>query len=311
MNGYRNQKKHRQAERASNNRLSENLTGYLMIAPNLIGFLVFTFFGIGFSIAMAFTDWNLLRGYEQAQFVGLGNFKDMLGDIYLKASLRNNALLLLVVPVTLFLASILASVMNRSVYFKNGVRALYFMPYVTNIVAVATVWQALYHKSKGPINTALLALGVSEKLLPGWLSSSKWALLGIMIILVWKDIGYSILIYSGALQRIPRELYEAADMDGAGTITKFFSITLPQLKPTTFMLTILGIISSVQMWGFVQIITRGGPGTSTYSLGLYIYRSAFITYRTGYAAALAWLLCFIVMIFTVFRWRIERRYSVE
>lgn len=293
------------------NRFTENLTGYLMIAPNLIGFLVFTLFGIVFSIVMAFTDWNLLRGYEQAQFVGFQNFASMIGDIYLAASLKNNALLLLVVPVTLFLAAILASLMNRSIYWKNGARALYFMPYVTNIVATATVWQALYHRSKGPVNTLLMALGVSESAVPRWLSSSDWALLGIAIVLVWKDIGYSILIYSGALQRIPHDLYEAADIDGAGPIRKFFSITLPQLKPTTFMLTILGIISSLQMWGFVQIITQGGPGTSTYSLGLYIYRSAFITYRTGYAAALAWLLCSIVMIFTIFRWRVERRYSAE
>lgn len=304
-------KKQRQVEWHLSNKAKENLTGYLMVAPNLIGFLVFTLFGIVFSIAMAFTDWNLLRGYENATFIGFENFKSMIGDIYLKASLRNNALLLLVVPVKLFFAAILATIMNRSIYLKSGARALYFMPYVTNIVATATVWQALYHKSKGPINTILLSLGVSEKSLPGWLSSSDWALLGIAIVLVWKDIGYSILIYSGALQSISQDLYEAADIDGAGPITKFFWITIPQLKPTTFLLTILGIISSLQMWGFVQIITQGGPGTSTYSLGLYIYRSAFITYRTGYASALAWLLCFIVMAFTIVRWRMERKYSVE
>jgi multiple sugar transport system permease protein len=304
-------KNQRRVEWHLSNKAKENLTGYLMVAPNLVGFLVFTLFGIVFSIAMAFTDWNLLRGYENATFIGFENFKNMIGDIYLKASLKNNAFLLLVVPVKLFFAAILATIMNRSIYFKSGARALYFMPYVTNIVATATVWQALYHKSKGPINTILLSLGVSEQSLPGWLSSSDWALLGIAIVLVWKDIGYSILIYSGALQSISQDLYEAADMDGAGPITKFFWITIPQLKPTTFLLTILGIISSLQMWGFVQIITQGGPGTSTYSLGLYIYRSAFITYRTGYASALAWLLCFIVMAFTIVRWRMERKYSVE
>ncbi len=100
-------------------------------------------------------------------------------------------------------------------------------------------------------------------------------------------------------------------MDGAGPIRKFFSITLPQLRPTTFLLTVLGIISSLQMWSFVQIITKGGPGTSTYTLGLYIYRSGFITYRTGYACALAWLLCAIVMVFTVIRWRTESKFSAE
>ena len=100
-------------------------------------------------------------------------------------------------------------------------------------------------------------------------------------------------------------------MDGAGPITKFFKITLPQLKPTTFMLTILGIVSSLQMWSFVQIITGGGPGTATYTLGLYIYRSAFITYKTGYACALAWFLCALVMIFTIIRNKVEQKYENE
>lgn len=290
---------------------TENLVGYLMVMPNLVGFVVFTLFGIVFSLVMAFTDWNLLKGYENATFVGLKNFKDMFGDVYLMASLKNNALLLLVVPVTLFLAAVLANLMNRAIYGKGGARALFFLPYVTNIVAVATVWQALFHKSKGPINVLLMLLGISEEALPGWLSSSDWALLGVAIVLVWKDIGYNILMYSGALQSIPSELYEAASLDGAGPVQKFFKITLPMLRPTTFMLTILGIISSLQMWGFVQIITNGGPGTSTYTLGLYIYRSGFITYRTGYACALAWLLCAIVMIFTVIRWRSENKFSAE
>lgn len=290
---------------------SENLSGFLLIAPNLLGFLIFTLFGIGFSLYMAFTNWNLMKGAENAEFVGLKNFTDMLKDIYLRACLVNNAKLLLIVPVTLFLAAVLANLMNRAIYGKAGSRALYFLPYVTNIVAIATVWRALFHKSKGPINAMLMMLGISEAELPGWLSSSKWALLAVAIVLVWKDIGYDILMYSGALQNIPKELYEAADLDGAGPVKKFFAITIPQLQPTTFLLTILGIISSLQMWSFVQIITNGGPGTATYTLGLYIYRSSFITYRTGYACALAWLLCLIVMVFTIIRWRVENRWSAE
>jgi len=297
--------------RRLNAKTVENLSGYLLIAPNLFGFLVFTLFGILFSFAMAFTDWNLLRGYENAKFVGLDNFISMFNDKYLRACLLNNAKLLIIVPVGLFIAAVLASLLNNAVYAKAGARALYFLPYVTNIVAVATVWQALFHKTKGPINVLLMVLGISEAELPGWLSSSDWALVAVAIVLLWKDLGYNILMYSSALQQIPKELYEAASVDGAGAISKFFNVTLPQLKPTTFMLTILGIVSSLQMWSFVQIITNGGPGTSTYTLGLYIYRSGFITYRTGYACALAWLLCAIVMTFTVIRWRVESKYSVE
>ncbi|MDD3932026.1 MAG: sugar ABC transporter permease [Clostridiaceae bacterium] len=289
----------------------ENVWGYVFILPNLIGFSVFTLFGIVFSLVMSFTDWNLLKGFDDLTFVGLNNFKAMIGDIYLKASLRNNLILLLVVPISLVLASVLASVLNRSIFGKAGARALYFLPYVTNMVAIATVWQALYHATKGPINAFLISLGVPSDSVPKWLNSSDWVLIGIMIILVWQNLGYYMLMYSAALQSIPESYYEAADIDGAGPVTKYFKITLPLLSPTTFLLTILGFIGSLQMWSFVQIITNGGPGTASYTLGLYIYRSAFETYRASYACALSWLLCFIVFIFTLIRWRTQGKWSAD
>lgn len=294
------------------NKGNENFWGYLFILPNLIGFCVFTLFGIVFSLIMAFTDWNLLKGIEKAQFVGFKNFTDMWGDPYLVSSLRNNLILLLVIPITLILAAVLATIMNKAIYGKAGARALYFLPYVTNMVAIATVWQALFHKSKGPINSIIMALtGLGAEDVPGWLASSKWVLPALMIILVWQNIGYDILMYSSAIQSIPTEYLEAAEIDGAGPIKRFFKITLPMMKPTTFLLSILGVISSLQMWSFVQIITEGGPGTASYTLGLYIYRSGFITYRTGYACALSWLLCLIVFIFSLIRWRGQKKWSID
>jgi len=297
---------------ALSNKGSENFWGYMFILPNLIGFCVFTLFGIVFSLIMAFTDWNLLKGIEEVQFVGLKNFMDMWGDTYLIASLKNNLILLLVIPVSLILAAVLATVMNKAIYGKAGARALFFLPYVTNMVAVATVWQALFHKSKGPVNAIIMALtGLSVEEVPGWLASSKWVLPALMIILIWQNLGYYILMYSSSLQSIPAEYLEAAEIDGAGPVTRFFKITLPMLRPTTFLLTILGVISSLQMWSFVQIITEGGPGTSSYTLGLYIYRSGFITYRTGYACALSWLLCIIVFVFSLIRWQGEKKWSID
>ena len=296
-------------------RARDNIAGYLFIAPSLIGFCVFTLFGVLFSIGISFTDWNLLHDFRDARFIGVENYVSMftnkLNWMYLKASLLNNLFLLLVVPITIFLAAIIAAIMNKAIYGKGVARAMYFMPYVTNIVAVATVWRALYHPSKGPINMLLMALGTPAENLPGWLSSSKWALTAIAIVLIWKDIGYDILMYSGALQSINPEFYEAADIDGATGVTKFFRITLPLLSPTTFMLTILGIISSLQMWSFVQIIMPQQMGTSTLTLALYIYNSAFKNYRTGYAAALSWLLCLIVLAFTLVRWRTQKDYTSE
>lgn len=293
----------------------DNLAGYLFIAPSLIGFCVFTLFGVLFSIGISFTDWSLLRDFKDAKFVGIDNYVSMFTNkldwMYLKAALLNNLFLLIVVPVTIFLAAIIASIMNRAIYGKGISRAMFFMPYVTNIVAVATVWRAMFHPTKGPINMLIHLTGVPMEALPGWLSSSQWALPAIAIVLIWKDIGYDILIYSGALQGINPEFYEAAAIDGATGLTKFFRITLPLLSPTTFMLTILGIISSLQMWSFVQVIIPNQMGTSTLTLALYIYRSAFITKRTGYAAALSWVLCLIVLIFTMIRWRTQKDYTAE
>jgi multiple sugar transport system permease protein len=232
----------------------------------------------------------------------------MIGDAYLGASLRNNLLLLLVVPVTLVLAAILASIMNRGIYGRAGARALFFMPYVTNVVAIATVWRALFHATAGPVNMFLKSLGVPVDALPGWLSDMKWALPAIMIILLWKDLGYYILMYSAGLQNISNDYYEAAEVDGANAVQKFLHITVPLLSPTTFLLTTLGIISSLQMWTLAQIVTFGGPGTATYTLALYIYRSAFITYRTGYASALSWLLCIFTLVITLIQWRGQKNW---
>lgn len=280
-----------------------------MIAPNLISFCTFTLFGVAFSLCMAFTDWDMIRGINTAKFIGLKNFIGMWKDTYVTKSLRNNMLLLIEVPIELFLAMVLAAVMNRGIYGKAGVRALFFLPYVTNTVAISVVWKALFHPSKGPVNLALRAIGIQN--LPGWLSSSDWALPAVMIILLWKSLGYDILIYSGALQSVPEDLYEAADLDGAGPIVKFFKITLPHIQPTTFLLTILGVINSLTIWSFMQIVTDGGPGFATYTMGLYIYRNAFKSTQAGYACALSWVLTIIVLIFTLVRTRYEKRYSAE
>ena len=296
-------------ERRMSMQAEQNISGYLMILPNLIGFAVFTVYGVVFSMVLSFTDWDLVKGFDAAKFVGLKNYTDMFKDTYTRASLVNNMWLLITVPVTLFLAMVFAAIMNRGIYGKAGARALFFLPYVTNTVAVSSVWKALYHPSKGPINMILKRMGFKN--LPDWLGSSKTALFAVAIILIWQQLGYDILLYSGALQSVPIELYEAADIDGANSIVKFFKVTLPHIQPTTFLLTILGIISSLQMWTFVQIVTSGGPGMATYTMGLYIWRSAFKSHRAGYASALSWLLTAIVFVFTIIRSGYENRYNAE
>jgi multiple sugar transport system permease protein len=291
----------------------ENVWGYVFILPNLVGFIVFTLGGVLFSLGMSLTDWNLLRGIDQAQFVGLTNFVKLFGASDFWISLRNNMFLLLTVPITIVISVVIASILNQSVYGRPAVRAMYFLPYITNVVAVSTVWRALFHPTAGPINMALQWLGIGTDQLPGWLSSTKWFLPSITIILVWQNLGYYILMYSAGLQNIPSDYYEAVSVDGGNAFHKFWYITIPMLTPVTFVVAILGVISSLQMWLLIQVLTPSGRGfgTAGYTLSYYIYRSAFTDYRSGYAAALSWVLCFLTLIITLVQWVGQKKWVVN
>jgi multiple sugar transport system permease protein len=285
-------------------RATENICGYLFILPNLLGFIIFTLFGAIFSFGVSFTNWNLLKGLDKADFVGVKNYTRIFSDSNFWASLQNNAILLLVVPISIIFAIFFAAILNQAVYGKSGARALYFLPYVTNVVAVSTVWRALFHPTKGPINMLLLTLGVPEASLPGWLSMSSTFILSILIIVVWQNLGYYILMYSGGLQNISDDLYEAASIDGANAFQKLVSITIPMLSPITFLVAILGVISSLQMWQIVQVLTPNGAGfgKASYTLSFYIYNSAFVKHNNGYSAALSWILLLFTLIITLIQW---------
>jgi len=298
---------------AAKSKRMDNFWGFVFIVPNLVGFLVFTFGGIIFSLSMSLTNWNLLRGIDRAEFIGFQNFVRLFATSDFWVSLRNNFFLLLSVPFSIVLAVIIASILNQSVWGKSGVRAMIFLPYVTNIVAVSTVWRALFHPSAGPINMFFRWLGVPGDSLPGWLSASNWFLPAVMIIIIWQNLGYYMLMYSAGLQNIPQDYYEAVAVDGGNALHKFWYITIPMLTPVTFVVAILGVISSLQMWLLVQVLTPGGRGfgTASYTLSYYIYRSAFIDYRSGYAAALSWVLCFLTLAITMIQWVGQKKWVVN
>jgi len=291
----------------------DNFWGYVFILPNLTGFIIFTLGGIIFSFSMSLTDWNLLRGFDRANFVGFLNYARLFvsGDFWI--ALRNNFFLLLSVPITIVLSIVIASILNQGIWGKPMVRAFFFLPYITNVVAVSTVWRALFHPSAGPINMVLQWLGVPAEKLPGWLSSSSWFLPAVMIIIIWQNLGYYILMYSAGLQNISQDLYEAVSVDGGNALHKFWYITIPMLTPVTFVVAILGVISSLQMWLLVQVLTPGGRGfgTASYTLSYYIYRSAFVDYRSGFAAALSWVLCFLILGITLIQWTGQKKWVVN
>ncbi len=289
------------------NRKKETLYGYLFLLPSLAGFTIFLLIPILFSVYLAFTNWDVISGFNNINFIGLENFTRMIGDEWFNASIKNNFVYtLVVVPVTLILSLLIAIILNNMVYMKNVLRLAYFIPYVSNTVAVSVLWMAMFDPSQGPVNQLLMALGVQSP--PKWLVSPDWAMVTIILMSVWTRIGYCLIIYLAALQNLPQELYEAANIDGANWYRKLKSITIPLLTPTTFFLVITQTISTFQVFAPVNLLTRGGPGTSTTVLVYQLYREAFRFYHMGYASAIAMVLFAIIFTVTLIQWRYQDKW---
>ncbi len=283
-------------------RLLNNLTAYSFIAPNFLGFAVFTLGPIIFAFALAFMHWD---GSNPIEFAGLDNFFKLFRDRVFQAAFWNTIIYTgFTVPLTLACSLGLAILLNQKIFGRNFFRTVAFFPYVASLVAVAVVWNMLFHPEFGPVNMILYTLGVDPNDLPRWAADKDWAMVTIIMFSVWKYMGYFMVIYLAGLQGIAAELYEAADIDGASAWQKFWRITLPQLGPTTFFVSVMLTIQSFKVFDQVYMITQGGPGTSTLMLVYHIYNEAFISWDLGYSSMVALVLFLLVLVITViqFRW---------
>lgn len=287
----------------------EALAGYALIAPNLIIYSIFVVIPVLMSFVLSFTDWNFVGGFDKLKFVGLKNFLELPGDKWFNDSLRNNLRYMLAVPITMAAGLLFALMLNRFAYARGFLRSMVFLPYITSSIAIAAVWLAIFHPSYGPITSFLLSLGIENP--PKWLGSSAWALPTLMFIAVWGGFGYNMVIYLAGLQGIPQELYEAADIDGAGAWAKFRYLIFPLLTPTSFFLLVTGVIGSFKVFDIINVMTQGGPGTATTMLAYNVYRTGFVFYKMGYASAIAWVLMIIVALITLGQWWGQRRIVVE
>lgn len=288
---------------ARQHRAHPNLVAGTFLLPSLVGLVCFSVIPMLFSLFISFTDWNFLKGIGNWNVVGLKNFIDLWSDEWFTASLVNTIIFTVVtVPIGLFLAVVLAVLIDTfcAKKLQGLVRITMYMPKICNIVASSAVWVMLY-SSYGPFTQLMRSLGWDDP--PRFLVSYTWALPAVMLMCIWSSLGYQVFIYSASLTALPKDLYEAADLDGVNGIQRFFYVTLPQLKPTTFFLTITGIISSFKVFGQINVMTQGGPGTSTYTLVYYIYKQAFSYYNMGYASAVAMILFLLLLCVTVFQWK--------
>lgn len=280
------------------------LTAYAFLLPNLLGFLIFTCLPIFAAFTLCLFKWDFAT---PAVFVGLKNFFKLFQDETFKISFWNTVYFTVaVVPLTILCSLGLALLLNQGLKGIKIFRTIFFIPYISSLVAVAAVWNMLYQPSMGPINGFLRSLGVQNP--PGWIASTQWALPAVIIMSVWKQIGYYMVIYLAGLQAIPGQLYEAATVDGAGPWARFRHITLPLLTPSTFFVIMMLIINSFKVFDQIMIMTEGGPGRATNVLVYYIYNQAFLYFKFGYASAVAMVLFLLVMAITVFQFKYEEKW---
>lgn len=298
----------------------KELIAYSFIAPNFIGFAVFTLLPVLFSVFLSFVKW---KGGDLSaiQWVGLQNYTDIfksskvaekgIGYLFTKVdlgiALKNTLFYTLVtVPLTLICAMALALALNRAVKGAVGFRTVFFFPYVASMVAICVCWRFMMMKD-GPINQFLMALGIQYN--KSWTADSTMAIWSIILVSVWRNMGYYMVIYLAALQGVPADLYEAATMDGANKWQQFFHVTLPQLRPTTFFASTMMIISCFKIYDVVAIMTEGGPGRSTKMLVTYIYDEAFSNFNYGIASAIAMVLLVCVLAITLVQFSMEDKYA--
>ena len=275
-------------------RARQELAAYLFISPWIIGFLLFTVGAMLFSLGLTFFKTDLLTG---SKFIGLANFTKLGNDpLFLKSLGVTFHYVFMAVPLQVLMALTVAMLLNSNqVRFSGFWRTLYFLPSIVSGIAVSLLWLWIFNPEFGLFNYFLSLIGIEG---PRWLYSEQWAIPSFVIMSVWSA-GGNMLLYLAGLQGIPTVLYEAASIDGANAIDRFFFVTLPMLSPTIFFNLVMTLIGAFQMFTQSYAMTGGGPNNATMTVVLLLYNKAFEQLLFGYASAIAWVLFVIILIFTL------------
>lgn len=279
--------------------LSPRATPYVLLSPFFVLFAVFGLFPLLFSWLLAFQSWEPTSGLEAMRFVGLENFAFALQDEWFWKSLKNTAWLALAsgVPQHLVAIPLAVFIHHRFRRLRNATVGAYFLPYITSTVAIAILFSSLFSTDFGALNAALSALGIAPV---DWLNTPENIKPAVAMVVFWRYVGFNVVLYLAALQTIPKDLYEAATMDGAGWLQQFFHITLPSLKPMIFFGVTLSVIGGLQLFEEPFILTggRGGSDQAGMTTAIYLYRMAFDFNDFGAASAMSWLLFAVVVVLT-------------
>lgn len=296
----------RAARSRSNVRRGDGRVAIFFLLPDFIGFLVFTALGVLGTLGISFLHWNLVA---PPHWVGLANYRALAQDPLFWQVLGNTAYYTVgVVPISTALALLIALGLNRRLPGRVLLRAAYFAPFITTLTAAALLWQWIFDPTRGLIDSVLYMVGVSNP--PAWLNSSRWAMPALIIFGIWRQLGFSMVLFLAGLQSVPRPLLEAATVDGANAWQRFFHVTLPMISPTTFFVVVITTIGSFQLFDQAYILTNGrfSPDNATNTLVGYLYQKAFVDLNMGAASATAWALFLIVFAVTVFQLVAQRRW---
>ncbi len=282
--------------------------GYLFILPSLLGFLVFVFLAVGVSLGISFMDWGLTGSKG---FMALGNYREMLRDpVFWRVAGNTAFYIVAIVPAQLALGLAIAMALNQAIRGRDAFRLIYFLPVVTTIVAGAIVFRLLLARN-GPLADVFSGLGNLLGLplrMPDLFGSTQYSKWSVVLLTLWKNTGFTMVVYLAALQGVPQELIDAAHVDGANAWYRFRNVIVPMISSTTFFLFILQTIGAFQLFAEPFVMTRGGPAQSSEPVVQYIYENAFRYTRMGKASAMAWFLFIFIFGFTLVQNIMQRRW---
>lgn len=279
----------------------------LFLGPSLLIIALFFFLPVIAAFVMSFTDFDIyaLGNLDYLRFVAFKNYSTLLSDPLFWTAIKNTFYFVMVGGPLSVAASLAAAVLLNSKFirFKGVFRLIYFLPVVTTHVAVAIVWRYIYHPRFGLLNYLLGFIGIGPV---DWLGDPNWSMPAIILLVVWKNFGYNMVIFIAGLQNIPEELYEAASIEGASAWQQFKHITIPQLAPTTLFISVITMIGYFQLFAEPYVMTQGGPLNSTLSIVLYMYQEGFRWWNIGYSTALAFMLTIIILIGTSIQFKLQK-----
>ncbi len=288
--------------RARRRLTKEQSLAYLFIAAPIIGFMIFGFIPISYSVYISFTSFD---GFNTPELNGLENYRKLLQDPLIWKTTVNTFYAALGIPIGIAVSLAIALALNQKIAGINFFRTAFFLPTISSVVALTLLWKWVFNSDFGILNQLLGYVGIQG---PSWLNEENWAMPAMIIQGVWGGLGFNMVLYLAALQGVPTSLYEAAEIDGANKWKKFRYITLAGISPTTFFIVITSIIGALQDFVRFRIMTGGGPNFSTMTTVYYLFENAFRYMNMGFASAMAWVLGIVIMIITLFNFFMSKRW---